>query len=197
MLCCHIASVCRDNGTILGKDPKGFLLSSLCIFWWYQQYYLYSLSHKKDHQQSKQALIACATNDMPGLPCPGRLNSPTTFPCSKHVFKAYYKPATDCLLNYSSHDAIATMQKIRDRSNPICLPENVPVGLSQMSFLPEDNDNGSDKNEWSHPMEELSDTEDYHDSRKVLSRHYNDLSEAFNNSKEKDTLEEEFKEIMN
>jgi tryptophan synthase beta subunit len=46
-------------------------------------------------------------------------------------------------------------------------------------------------------MEEVSDTEDYRDSRRVLSRHYNELSEAFNNSDEKDTLEEEFKEIMN
>jgi hypothetical protein len=35
------------------------------------------------------------------------------------------------------------------------------------------------------------------DSRKVLSRHYNELSEAFNNSIEKESLEVEFKENMN
>jgi hypothetical protein len=46
-------------------------------------------------------------------------------------------------------------------------------------------------------MEEFSDTDDYGDSRKVLSRHYNELSEAFNNSKEKETLESEFKIVMN
>jgi hypothetical protein len=46
-------------------------------------------------------------------------------------------------------------------------------------------------------MEEFSDTEDYGHSRKVLSQHYNKLSEAFNNSKEKESLETEFMKILN
>jgi hypothetical protein len=46
-------------------------------------------------------------------------------------------------------------------------------------------------------MEVLSSTKDYRDSRNVLSRHYNELSEAFNNSKEKESLEVKFKKIMN
>jgi hypothetical protein len=38
-------------------------------------------------------------------------------------------------------------------------------------------------------MEEFSDTDDYwEESRKVLSCHYNELLEAFNNWKDKDTL---------
>jgi hypothetical protein len=40
-------------------------------------------------------------------------------------------------------------------------------------------------------MKELSDTEDYQDSRKVLSIHNNEVSEAFNNSIEKESLEVE------
>ena len=46
-------------------------------------------------------------------------------------------------------------------------------------------------------IEELSDNKGYRDSRRVLSQHYNELSEAFNNSKMKETLETEFKVIMN
>jgi hypothetical protein len=46
-------------------------------------------------------------------------------------------------------------------------------------------------------MEEMSDTEDYWDARKVLSHHYNELSEAFNNSTERDNLEAGFMKLMN
>jgi hypothetical protein len=194
MPCRHIASVCLDDETILGPDPKGFPLTSIRIFWW-NQYYLYGLSHSKDHQKSKQALIALAEKDTLGLPCPGRLDTPHTYACPEHVLAAYYKPATDRLLNYNSYEAIAATQKTRDRNNPNRLPqESVPAGLSQMSHLP---DIESDGENWDHPMEELSDTEDYSHSRKVLSRHYNELSEAFNNSKAKETLEAEFMRVMN
>ena len=199
MPCRHIASVCLKNESILGPDPKGFPLSSVRIFWW-NQYYLYGLSNSKDHQKSKEALIALASNDTPGLPCPGRLDTPTVFLGSEPVFEAYYKPATDRLLNYNSHDAVGAVQLMQDRNNPTRLPDNVPAGLSQLSFLPDHDDQDEDNsntNVWSHLMEELSDTEDYQDSRKVLSRHYNELSEAFNNSKEKESLEAEFKKVMN
>ena len=60
--------------------------------------------------------------------------------------------------------------------------------ISQQLYPPDD---------WLNSIEELSDNEDYRDSRRVLSRHYNELSEAFNNSKEKESLEVEFKEIVN
>jgi hypothetical protein len=53
----------------------------------------------KDHEKSKQALMALASNDTPGLPCPERLDSPTMFACPQHVFDSYHKPATDRLLN--------------------------------------------------------------------------------------------------
>jgi hypothetical protein len=46
-------------------------------------------------------------------------------------------------------------------------------------------------------MEELSEDEDYRDSRKVLSRHYNELSEAFNNSKMKEDLANELVTVVN
>ena len=52
-------------------------------------------------------------------------------------------------------------------------------------------------NAWFHSIKDLSNNKDYRDSRRVLSRHYNELSEAFNNSKMKETLETEFKVIMN
>jgi hypothetical protein len=196
MPCRHIAAVCLDNETILGENSKGFPLSSVQIFWW-NQYYLYGLSNRKDHKKSKQALIALASNDTPGLPCPGRLDIPTIFSPSERVFQAYSQPATDRLLNYSSPVAIGAVQKLRDRNNPVRLAENVPAGLSQLSFLPDQDESEFEANDWSNPMEELSDTEDYRDSRQVLSCHYNELSEAFNNSKEKDSLEDEFKTIMN
>jgi hypothetical protein len=67
MPCHHIASVCLNYDSILGRDPKGFSLSYVRTFWW-NQYYLYGLSNKKDHQKSKEALIALASNDTPGLP---------------------------------------------------------------------------------------------------------------------------------
>ena len=39
--------------------------------------------------------------------------------------------------------------------------------------------------------------EEHQDSRLVLSRHYNEISEAFTNSKEKESLEREFMDVMN
>jgi hypothetical protein len=57
MPCRHIAAICIANEFILGKDPTGFPLSSVRIFWW-NQYYLYGLSKRPDHQKSKEALIA-------------------------------------------------------------------------------------------------------------------------------------------
>jgi len=117
---------------------------------------------------------------------------------SKYWNHSSYTPATDRLLNYDSYDAIAAVQLLKDRTNPVRLPEAVPVGMSQLSHLPDDNDQDMYPNDdWLNSIEELSDDEDYRDSRRVLSRHYNELSEAFNNSKMKETLEEEFKVIMN
>jgi hypothetical protein len=81
---------------------------------------------------------------------------------------------------------------MRDRINSNRLCETIPAGLSQVSHVPDEDD------DWIHAMEEVSDVDDYGDSRKVLSRHYyNEVSEAFNNSKEKETLETEFKIVMN
>jgi len=196
MPCRHIAAVCRGNSSILGEDPKGFPLSSIRIFWW-NQYYLYGLSKKKDHQKSRDALIALAENDTEGLPCPGRLDDPRIYVCPEYLYEAFYMPATDRLLNYTSFDAIGAMELMKDRNNPRQLVESVPAGLSQMSSLPVQDDLDSQDDNWNHAMEELSDTEDYGHSRKVLSRHYNELSEAFNNSKEKESLEVEFKQVMN
>jgi hypothetical protein len=42
-------------------------------------------------------------------------------------------------------------------------------------------------------MEELSYIDDYQDSREVFRHHYNEVLKAFNNSKEKETFESEFK----
>jgi hypothetical protein len=196
MPCRHIAAVCRGNSSILGKDPKGFPLSSIRIFWW-NQYYYYGMSQKKDHQKSREALIALAKNDTEGLPCPGRLNDPTPYTCPEYVYEAFYMPASDRLLNYNSYDAIAALQSMQDRNNPRELVESVPAGLSQHSCLPVQDDLDSNDDNWFYEMEELSDTEDYGHSRKVLSRHFNELSEAFNNSKEKESLEVEFQKIMN
>jgi hypothetical protein len=104
-------------------------------------------------------LIALAEDDTPRLPCPGWLDSPATFSCPEHVLAAYYKPATDCLLNYNSYEAIAATQKTHDKNNPNRLPqESVPAGLSQMSHLPSENDIELDSDNWDHPMEELLDT---------------------------------------
>jgi hypothetical protein len=66
MPCHHIASVCLKNESIIGKDPKGFPLSSKHIFWW-SKYYLYGKSHKPDPQKTKKALIALVNDNTQGL----------------------------------------------------------------------------------------------------------------------------------
>jgi hypothetical protein len=142
-------------------------------------------------------MIALAANDTLGLPCPGRLDCPLSFTYPTQVFGNFYMPVTDQILNYTSYDAIGALQLMNDRNNPFRLLETVPMGSSQLSQLPNPEEYHDDGDDWLHPMEELSDIDNYRDSRKVLSQHYNELSEAFNNSKQKECLEEEFKTLMN
>jgi hypothetical protein len=151
------------------------------------------MSKKKDHQKSKDAMIALAANDTQCLPCPGRLDCPLSFPFPAKVFETFYRPVTDHILNYNSYDAILAIQLIKDRNNPFRLLETVPADLLQLSHLPNQEDCDNEADDWLHLMDELSDTEDYQSSRMVLSCHYNELSETFNNSKEKEEMEEEFK----
>jgi hypothetical protein len=113
MPCRHIASVCRGNESILRKDSKGFLFTFIHVFWW-NQYYLYGMSTKNDHQKSKEVMIALAANDTRGLPCPGRLDCPSSFSCPDHVFDSFCKPVIDQLLNYPSYDAIRAVQLMQD-----------------------------------------------------------------------------------
>ena len=154
MPCRHIASVCQGNNTILGETSTGFPLSSVCVFWW-NQYYLYGMSKRKDHQEMKEALMALANNNTVGLPCPENLDCPLAFSCPEHIFESFHKPVTDRLLNYNSLDAMGASQLLHDRNNPLCHPEAIPAGLSQVSYLPTQED------DWSHSMEELSDTVNY------------------------------------
>jgi hypothetical protein len=188
----HIASVCWGNDTILGHDPLGLPLSYICGFWW-KQYYLYGMSGKEDHQKIREALLALADNDTQGLPCPTSLNKPIEFSCPDSVIALFHLPATDCLLNYDSSTATHTAQSMRGRNNPHQLMQQVPAGLSQLSYLP--SEQNGDGNDWNYGIEELSDTEDYGHSRKVLSRHYNDVTEAIHNLDAKEDLENELKEI--
>ena len=96
MPCRHIALVCLSNEAILGKDPKGFPLSSIKIFWW-NKYYLYGTSQYDDHLPIKNALIALANNDTHGLPCPTQLDDPITYNCPEHILRASIPlPAIDC-----------------------------------------------------------------------------------------------------
>jgi hypothetical protein len=84
------------------------------------------MSKKKDHQKMKEALMALANNDTLGLPCPENLDcplNPLTFPCPEHIFDSFYKPVTDCLLNYNGLDAITAVQLLLDRNNTLRLPE--------------------------------------------------------------------------
>jgi hypothetical protein len=60
----------------------------------------------RDHQKSKDTMLALASNDTLGLPCPGRLDCPPSFSCPAQVFESFYMPVTDWLLNYNSYDAI-------------------------------------------------------------------------------------------
>ena len=207
MPCRHIAAVCLSNNTILGKDAKGFPLSSIRIFWW-NKYYHYGLSQNSDHKPTKEALIAVAKDDTRGLPCPGRLDDPwRTYFCPERVIQAFYTPATNRVLNYDCSDAMTALQSMKDRNNPNRFLQLLPAGLSQVSHIRDEGEEGEDKNEvededielgnWSYPMEELSDTEDYQESRAVLSRHFNEMSDAFTNSKQKESLEKEFMDVMN
>jgi hypothetical protein len=179
---------------ILGPDPLGLPLSSIRGFWW-NQYYVYGMSEKEDHQKIREALLALADNDTQGLPCPASLDKPMDFPCPDRVMALFHLPATDRLLNYDSSKATHAAQSMRDRNNPRQLMQQVPAGLSQLSHLP--SQQNRDDDDWNFGIEELSDTEDYGHSRKVLSRHYNDVTEAIHNSDAKEALENELKEILN
>jgi hypothetical protein len=94
----HIASVCRGNDTILRPTPLGFPLSSIRVFWW-NQYYLYGMSEKEDHQKIKGAFLALADNDTQGLPGPTSLDKPMDFPCPDWVIALFHLPSTDRSLN--------------------------------------------------------------------------------------------------
>jgi hypothetical protein len=196
MPCRHIGSVCQANESILGVGAKGFPLSSVRVFWW-NQYYMFGLSKAMDHSRTKEALIALADNDTLGVACPLNLVCPLAYSCPDQVLESFHTPATDRLLNYDSYDAIAATQLLRDRLNPVQLPDSIPAGMSQLSHLPDDDNELYPADDWLNSIEELTDDEDYRDSRRVLSRHYNELSEAFNNSRRKEALEEEFKVVMN
>jgi hypothetical protein len=65
---------------------------------------------------------------------------------------------------------------MKDRNNPTQIQEAVPAGLSQMSHLPSQGDCDSCSQDWMYGVEELSDTEDYSHSRKVISHHYNEVT---------------------
>jgi hypothetical protein len=86
---------------------------------------------------------------------------------------------------------------MQDRNNPREMMDCLPAGLSQISNLPGQDGSEEDDGDWEYAMEEVSDAGDYDHSQKVLSRHYNELSEAFNNSKQKESLEVEFMQVMN
>jgi hypothetical protein len=184
MPCRHIASICRSNKTILGDNPKGFPLSSIRIFWW-NKYYLYGMSKKRDHQKIKLDLVALANNDIQGVACPS-LDAPSSLLVPDHVFKAFCHPATERLLNYTGSAAKDAVQRMQDRNNRNRLQEAVPPGYSQISHLPSRDSASLD---WQYPVEELSDIKDYGHTRKVVSRHYNEATEAIHNSLEKQNLE--------
>jgi hypothetical protein len=153
------------------------------------------MSEKEDHQKIRGALLALADNDTQGLPCPTNLDRPSVFPCPESVIALFHLPATDRLLNYDGSIATHAAQSMRDKNNPHRLMQQVPAGLSQLSHLP--SQESGDDPEWHYGIEEVSDTEDYGHSRKVLSRHYDDVTEAIHNSNAKEEFEQEVKEFMN
>ena len=80
---------------------------------------MFGLSKVKDHTRTKEALIALADNDTLGASCPVTLDCPLTFSCPKKVLESFHTPATDCLLNYDSYDAIEAIHLLKDRQNPV------------------------------------------------------------------------------
>jgi hypothetical protein len=122
------------------------------------------------------------------------VENPSSFSVPDHVFQAFHRPATERLLNYAGTTAQEAVQRMQDRNNPNRLQEAVPPGYSQISHLPSQD---GDSPDWNYPVEELSDTEDYSHTRKVVSRHYNEATEAIHNSLEKQKLEAELKECLN
>jgi hypothetical protein len=153
------------------------------------------MSEKEDQQKIRVALLALANNDTQGLPCPTNLDRPSVFPCPESVIALFHLPATDRLFKYDSSIATHTAQSMRDKNNPHRLMQQVPAGLSQLSHLP--SQESGDDTEWHYGIEEVSDTEDYGHSRKVFSRHYNDVTEAIHNCNAKEEFEQEVKEFMN
>ena len=197
MPCRHIAAVCRNNESILGKNETGFPLASVKVFWW-NQYYLYGMSRAPDHQKLKNALLELAEHDTEGWPCPLTLDEPLFYSCPDNVFDAFYRPASDRLANYECATCITALRLMEDRDNPRQMADCVPAGLSQVSHLPSPDEwDQSSAPDWNYEVEEQSDTEDYSHSRLVLSRHYNEVTEAINNSLEKEELEAEVKQFLN
>jgi hypothetical protein len=93
MPCWHIASVCQGNDKILGPNPHSFSLSFIRVFWW-NQYYLYRISEREDHQKIRVTLLALADNDTQGLPCLTKLDKPIEFCCPEYVIALFHLPAT-------------------------------------------------------------------------------------------------------
>jgi hypothetical protein len=201
MPCRHVASVILGNHSILGDAPKGFPLSAVGVFWW-NQYYLYGVSDKPDHQKTRDALIALSENDTKGVGCPSTINDfdSSTDICPEHVYELFHRPATGRLLNYDCSTAVNALQMIVDRNNPNVFQEDVPVGLSQRSHLPTEDENDSFRGEWDgnweQGIEELSDDEEYDHTRKSLSREWNECTEAIHNSRLKQCLEDKFRTFL-
>jgi phenylpropionate dioxygenase-like ring-hydroxylating dioxygenase large terminal subunit len=89
---------------------------------------------------------------------------------------------------------------IMDQNNPNVIQEAVPVGLSQLSHLPNQEETGSSRvdwdGNWKYPIEELSDEEDCDHTRKSLSWEWNESTEAIHNSRMKQSLEDKFRTFL-
>jgi hypothetical protein len=194
MPCQYIASVCRGKTQFWALTCSVFPYLPSVFFGGTNTICMVCLE-KEDHQKLRGALLALADNDTQGLPCPTNLDKPIDFPCADSVIVRFHLQATDRLLNYNSSITTDAAVAMRDRKNPQRLMQQAHAGLSQLSHLP--SQESGDNDDWYCGIEELSDTEDYGHSRKVLSRHYNDVTEAIHNSHAKVEFEKELKEILN
>ena len=109
------------------------------------------------------------------------------------MLKKFALPPAYRVLNYSPEDTTKALRKTKDRDNPHLIDLQAPLGLSQVSRLPDD-DVSSDLTSNCELLEDFDEVSLH--TRHAVSREYNEVTKAINNSDYKLQLEELFKETM-
>ena len=142
--CRHIGAVLSEpdvDGVVMLPNFRGFPISSVRVFWW-SILYRYGTSDNLHHQPLRNKLLHLVHNDTPGYMLsinlskfPGHIRD---WPGIKHQFNAHPRLR---LLNYTPLEASDAWQVYINEEDPN-FPN--PPGLSQLSFLTEEDTEPAD-----------------------------------------------------